>query len=119
MKKDNLTFVVKCDTCQQNKGETVKTPRALQRLSIPPTLWTYILMDFIMGLLKAGNKSFIMVVVDELSKYHFCALQHPFTLASVAQFFWTRFLNFMACLLPLYLIMTPLFVRMPLYTPRK
>jgi hypothetical protein len=32
-------------------------------------------MDFIIGLPKLGNKSFIMVVVDHLSKYaHFCAL---------------------------------------------
>jgi hypothetical protein len=45
-------------------------------------------MDFIVGLPKEGNKSFIMVVVDCLSKYsHFCALQHPFTTSTVAQLF--------------------------------
>jgi transposase InsO family protein len=45
-------------------------------------------MDFIMGLPKAGNKSFIMVVVDCLSKYaHFCALDHPFTPLSMAHAF--------------------------------
>ena len=43
-------------------------------------------MDFIVGLLKVGNKSIIMVVVDFLSKnVHFCALPHPFTLTLVAQ----------------------------------
>jgi hypothetical protein len=37
-------------------------------------------MDFIVGLPKSGNKTFIMVVVDHLSKYdHLCALQRPFT----------------------------------------
>jgi hypothetical protein len=45
-------------------------------------------MDFIVGLPKSGNKSFIMVVVDRLYKYaHFCALQHPFTASTVAQLF--------------------------------
>ena len=56
MKKDILTFVVECDICQRNKGETVKTLRALQPLPIPATLWTYISMDLIVGLPKAGNK---------------------------------------------------------------
>jgi hypothetical protein len=45
-------------------------------------------MDFITGLPKLGNKFFIMVVVDRLSKYaHFCALQHLFTASTVAQIF--------------------------------
>jgi hypothetical protein len=45
-------------------------------------------MDFIVGLPKSGNKSFIMVVFDRLSKYaHFCALQHPFTTSTVTQLF--------------------------------
>jgi hypothetical protein len=79
MKQDIHTFVVECDTCQCNKGETVKAPGTLQPLSIPPTIWRDISMDFIVGLPKSGNKSVIMVVVDHLSKYaHLCALQHPF-----------------------------------------
>jgi hypothetical protein len=45
-------------------------------------------MDFILGLPKLSNKSIIMVVVDRLSKYaHFCALQHPFTITTMAQIF--------------------------------
>ena len=88
MKKDIHTFVEECDTCQRHKGETVKTPGALQPLPIPATIWTEISMDFIVGLPKSGNKSIIMVIVDRLSKYaHFCALQHPLTPASVAQVF--------------------------------
>jgi hypothetical protein len=85
MKQDIHTFVAKCDTCQHNKGETVKPPGTLQPLPLPPTIWMDISMDFIVGLPKSGNKSIIMVVVDHLSKYaHFCALQHPFTTSIVA-----------------------------------
>ena len=41
-----------------------------------------------MGIPKASNKSLIMVVADQLSKYaHFFALQHPFTLTSTCQIF--------------------------------
>lgn len=85
MKKYILTFVAECETCQWNKGKTVKTLRALQALLIPPTLWTNISMDFIVGISKVHNKSVIMVAVDQLSKYaHFCSFQHPFTLATIA-----------------------------------
>jgi hypothetical protein len=88
MKKDIHTFVVECDLFQCNKGETMKTPGALQPLPIPPVVWTYISMEFIIGLPKYGNKSVIMVVVDRLSKYaHLCALQHPFKASTVAQVF--------------------------------
>jgi hypothetical protein len=80
--------VVECDTCQCNKGETVKPPGTLQPLSLPPTIWMDISMDFIVGLPKSGNKSVIMVVVDRLSKYsHLCSLQHPFTTSTMAQIF--------------------------------
>lgn len=41
-----------------------------------------------MGLPKARNKSFIMVIVDLLSKYaHFCAFPYPFTPALIAHIF--------------------------------
>jgi hypothetical protein len=80
--------VAKCDIFQRNKGETVKSLGTLQLLPIPPTIWRDISMDFIVGLPKSGNKSVIMVVVDRLSKYaHLCALQHPFTTSTMAQFF--------------------------------
>jgi hypothetical protein len=85
MKNNILTFVTKCDVCQCHKGDTVKTPGALQLLPIPASIWTDISMEFIVGLLKPGNKSVIMVVVNRLSKYaHFCALPHPFTPALFA-----------------------------------
>ena len=45
-------------------------------------------MDFIDGLLPSQGKSTILVVMDRLTKYaHFCALQHPYTTASVAHIF--------------------------------
>jgi hypothetical protein len=88
MKHDIHNFVVECDVCQCNKGETVKSPGTLQPLLIPPTIWKDISMDFITGLPKLDNKSVIVVVVDRLSKYaHLCALQHPFTTSTVAQIF--------------------------------
>jgi hypothetical protein len=88
MKQDVCNFVVECDVCQCNKGETVKFSGTLQLLPISPISWRDISIDFITGLPKLGNKSFIMVVVDILSKYaHFCALQHPFTTSTMAQLF--------------------------------
>ena len=88
MKHDICTFVAGCHTCQCNKGETVKTLGTLQLLPLPPTIWTNSFMNFIVVLPKSKNHSFIMVVVDHLSKYaNFCALQHPFTTSTVAQIF--------------------------------
>ena len=88
MKHDIHCFVAECDVCQCNKGKTVKALGTLQPLSIPPTIWKDISMDFITGLPKSGNKLVIMVVVDRLSRFsHFCALQHPFTTSMVAQIF--------------------------------
>jgi hypothetical protein len=88
MKQDIRNFVVECDVCQRNKGETVKSPGTLQLLPIPPAIWKDISMDFITGLPKLRNKSIIMVVVDCLSKYaYLCTLQHPFTASMVSQIF--------------------------------
>ena len=88
MKHNVHTFVVECDVCQHNKGETVKSSSTLQPLPIPPTIWRDISMDFIVGLPKSENNSVLMVVVDHISKYaHFYAIQPPFTASIVAQLF--------------------------------
>eukprot|EP00253_Pinus_taeda_P033862 PITA_33862 len=88
MKNDILTFVAECDVCQCHKGEKVKAPGTLQPFPISASIWMEVSMDFITGLPKSGNKSVIMVVVDQLSKYaHFCTLPHPFTSTLVAQSF--------------------------------
>ena len=45
-------------------------------------------MYFIAGLPKSEGKSFIMVVVDRLSKYaHFCALSHAFKASTIVTTF--------------------------------
>jgi hypothetical protein len=94
MKHDIRNFVVECDACQHNKGETVKSSGTLQPMTIPPAIWKDISMDFITILPKLGNKSVIMVVVDLLSKYaHFSALQHSFTTSMMAQIFMDRVFN--------------------------
>ena len=107
MKNDILTFVAECDVCQRHKGETVKSPGKLQPLPIPASIWTEVSMNFITSLPKSGNKSVIMVVVDRLSMYaHFCAhstLLHQLWWLNIS---WTRSSNFMACPLPLCLIVT-------------
>lgn len=88
MKNDIVTFVSECDTFQCNKGELVKPLSTLQHFPIIASIWTNISMDFIIGLLKVGNKLVIMVEVDHLSKYaHFCALPHPFTPTLVVHIF--------------------------------
>jgi hypothetical protein len=80
--------MVKHDTCQINKGETIKNPDTLQPLPIPPIIWMDISMEFILGLPELGNKSIIMVFVDHLSKYtHLCALQHSITTSTVVHIF--------------------------------
>jgi hypothetical protein len=88
MKQDFHTLVVECDVYQCNKGETFKSLGKLQPFMIPPAIWRDISMDFIVGLPKSGNKSFIMGVVDHLSKYaHLCYLQHLFTTSIMAHIF--------------------------------
>ena len=45
-------------------------------------------MDFITGLPKSEGKSFIIMVVDRLTKdAHFCALSHPFKVSTVSTSF--------------------------------
>jgi hypothetical protein len=94
MKHDIRTFVVECDTYQCNNVENFKAQGTLQLLLIPPTIWTNIFMDFIIGFPKSGNNNVIMVVVDHLSKYvHLCALQHPLTIETRLSFKWEGMLG--------------------------
>jgi len=60
----------------------------LQLIPIPPIIWKNISMEFVIGLAKSINKSFIMVLADHLPKYaRFCAFQHLFMTSRMAQFF--------------------------------
>src|SRR3984885_6737072 len=88
LKSDIQKFVMECLVCQQNKVETIKASGLLQPLSIPSQCWEEVSMDFITSLPKSEGKSFIMVVVDRLTKYaHFCALSPPFKASTVSTAF--------------------------------
>lgn len=64
------------------------SPGLLQPFSVPKSIFSDIIMDFIEGLPNSNGKSTIVVVVDRLSKYaHFLLLPHPFTTAMVAHHF--------------------------------
>jgi hypothetical protein len=52
MKQYIHNFVIECDVCQCNKGETVKYLGTLQPLPIPPAIWRDISMEFLIGLPK-------------------------------------------------------------------
>ena len=53
MKKDVQNFVAKCDVCQCNKGETIKSRGTLQIFPIPPSIWRDTSMDLIVLLPKS------------------------------------------------------------------
>lgn len=97
MKKDIKNYVVECHVCQQNKVETISPLGLVQPLPIPQRVWTYISMDFIVGLPLCKGKSVILAVVDRLSKCaHFIAMSHPYTTIIVAHVFIDN-VNYMAC----------------------
>ena len=81
-------MISECDPCQCHQGETTLLSGLLEPFPIPTRIWTCISMDFIRGLPKYGGKTVILVVVDQLSKYHhFCALIPPYTTSLIARIF--------------------------------
>ena len=77
--------IKECDVCQRYKYDNSISPRLLQPLSIPDTIWTQMSMDFIEGLPLSRGKEVILVVVDMLTKYaYFIGMKHPYTTATVA-----------------------------------
>jgi hypothetical protein len=77
-----------CSTCQKNKTEQLHLAGLLQPLPVPSAVWCDIVMDFIEGLLRINDKSVILTVVDQLSRYvHFITLGHPYTATSVGRAF--------------------------------
>ena len=81
-----MRLVIKeCDVCQRYKYDNSTSPRLLQPLSIPDTIWTQMSMDFIEGLPLSRGKEVILVVVDMLTKYaYFIGMKHPYTTTTVA-----------------------------------
>ncbi|PON67355.1 hypothetical protein PanWU01x14_103360, partial [Parasponia andersonii] len=57
MKKDVVTFVAKCLTCQQVKAEYQRPAGLLQPLPIPEWKWDKITMDFVTSLPKTLRKN--------------------------------------------------------------
>jgi hypothetical protein len=77
-----------CSTCQKNKTEQLHLAGLLQPLPVPSAVWCDIAMDFIEGLLRINDKSVILTMVDQLSRYvHFITLGHPYTATLVARAF--------------------------------
>lgn len=84
-------WVRECATCQQIKGETVKSPGLLQPLAIPHEPWRDIAMDFITGLPKSKGFEVIWVLVDRFSRYgHFLPLSHPISAKGLASVFFEQ-----------------------------
>ena len=85
-----------CDTYQRNKSKNSAPASLLHPLPIPEGIWEDLSMDFISGLPNPQGKNTTFVIVDLLSKYaHFIALAHPYTALTVAQLFWTTFIDCM------------------------
>jgi hypothetical protein len=81
-------YIKGCSVCQRNKTEHLHPTGFLQPLSVPSSVWTDIVMDFVEGFPKVGGKSVILTVVDRFSKFaHFIPLGHPYSVASVAKVF--------------------------------
>ena len=66
MNKDVPDFVIKCNKCQGNKAERLKTGGLLHPLEIPAGKWESISMDFIVKLPKTqSGHDFVWVIVDK------------------------------------------------------
>ncbi|WOH15435.1 hypothetical protein DCAR_0934976 [Daucus carota subsp. sativus] len=88
MKDEVIEYIKSCDLCQRLKTGNKFPGGLLQPLPISEQIWQEISMDFIEGLPQSGDKNYIMVVIDRMTKVgHFIALAHPFTATTVAQVF--------------------------------
>ncbi|KAK8936665.1 hypothetical protein KSP39_PZI012024 [Platanthera zijinensis] len=77
MKKDVITHIASCHTCQVVKAEHQKPGGYLHSLPIPEWKWEDIAMDFVFGLprSKLGHDG-IWVIIDRLTKSaHFIAIR--------------------------------------------
>ncbi|XP_075080144.1 uncharacterized protein LOC142165505 [Nicotiana tabacum] len=64
IRKDIVTFILNCTTCQRNKYDTSASPGLLQPLPIPPLPWTDITMDFIEGLPRSKDWSSLLPLAE-------------------------------------------------------
>lgn len=94
-KKYIHNFMVECNIFGCNKGETMNTPRKIHHLTIPPTIWINISMDFIFRIPKYSNKSFILGVVDRFSKHAYVPYTTFLRLSQWPNFSWEESSNYM------------------------
>jgi hypothetical protein len=88
MKKDVTQFISACVVCQMAKPDRIKSLVLLQPVDIPKGAWQTVSLDFVTGLLQSENADYILVVVDEFTKFaHFLPLKHPYTAFLVAKVF--------------------------------
>ena len=76
MKKDILSYVTRCLSCEKIKVERMKYPGKLQPNDIPQMKWENISIDFITSLPLSKGYDSIFVVVDMLTKVAHLILVH-------------------------------------------
>ena len=88
MRTDVYEFVRKCPQCLANKYERVK-PGLLFPWPIPKGTWTYISMDFVLGLPLTNRKNnACLVIVDRFSKQaHFIPVKNTISTRECANVF--------------------------------
>ena len=89
MKRDVVTFVQKCLTCQQIKAEHQKPAGMLQPLEVPQWKWDQITMDFVSGLPRTTTGyDAVWVIVDRLTKSaHFLPIRTTYSVDKLAELF--------------------------------
>jgi hypothetical protein len=89
LKRDVLSYIKSCDTCQRNKPSHKRPAGLLQPLPIPHGRWEEVTMDFIVQLPKTPRGyDAIMVIVDRLTKRaHFLATTTSVKATEVARLY--------------------------------
>ena len=81
-------YIQSCDTCTRNKTPHHKPHGLLHPLSIPPSAWSTVSMDFIVELPPSNGFNAILVCVDRLTKMaHFCPTTTNVTTEGTAQLY--------------------------------
>ena len=75
VRRDLEEFMAACPVCARAKGNSQHPQGLLQPLPVPCHPWSYIAVDFVMGLPESQGSSVILTIVDRFSKSaHFVAL---------------------------------------------